>query len=367
MAAQDGRTESAAAADRPIRVLIVDDSALTRRLLTAMLSEDPGIEVVGTAADPYLARERIKQLRPDVLTLDVEMPRMDGITFLRNLMRLHPMPVVMVSSLTEKGADVTLDALALGVVDFVTKPKLDLEDGLAALGDEIREKVRVAAAAQVRAGTPGRSAPPERRPKRHLDTTDKLIALGASTGGTEAIKAVLCALPADAPGVVIVQHIPPRFSTTFAQRVDALSPLTVKEAEHGEAVLPGHAYIAPGGRHLRIRRSGGRYLCQLDDDRPVNRHRPSVDVLFESLEAAAGPNVAAALLTGMGTDGARGLLALRRSGAGTFAQDRASSVVWGMPGEAMRIGAAMRSLPLDRLADALLGHLGGSESGGAAP
>jgi two-component system, chemotaxis family, protein-glutamate methylesterase/glutaminase len=341
-----------------IRVLVVDDSALTRQLLTAMLSEDPLIDVVGTAGDPYLAREQIKRLRPDVLTLDVEMPRMDGITFLRNLMRLHPMPVVMVSSLTERGADVTLDALALGVVDFVTKPRRDLREGLAALGEEIREKVRAAAAARVRAYAPGSrddapagAAAPVRR---HLCTTDKLIALGASTGGTEAVKEVLCALPADAPGVVVVQHIPARFSTAFARRVDALAAIAVKEAEHGEAVLPGHAYIAPGGLHLQIRRSGGRYLCALEDAEPVNRHRPSVDVLFDSLEDSAGPNVAAALMTGMGTDGARGLLALKQAGAATFAQDQASSVVWGMPGEAMRLGAARRAVPLRELAATLL-------------
>lgn len=350
----------------PIRVLIVDDSALTRQLLTAMLSEDPEIQVVGTAGDPYHAREKIKQLRPDVLTLDVEMPRMDGITFLRNLMRLHPMPVVMVSSLTERGADVTLDALALGVVDFVTKPRLDVREGLALLADEIRSKVRIAAAARVHA------CPSERRgadrpftpppPLRHLRTTDKLIALGASTGGTEAIKELLCALPADAPGVVIVQHIPPRFSTAFARRVDTMTAIRVKEVEHDEVVLPGHAYIAPGGRHLRVRRSGGRYVCQLGDDAPVNRHRPSVDVLFQSLADAAGPNVAAALLTGMGTDGAQGLLALRGAGAPTFAQDHASSVVWGMPGEALRIGAVRKTFPLSKLADLLLKHAADSAS-----
>ncbi|HEY8519027.1 MAG TPA: chemotaxis response regulator protein-glutamate methylesterase [Gammaproteobacteria bacterium] len=355
---QEGRAE--AAAGRRIRVLIVDDSALVRQLLTAMLSEDPQIEVVGTAGDPYSARDRIKQLDPDVLTLDVEMPRMDGITFLRNLMRLHPMPVVMVSSLTERGADVTLDALALGVVDFVTKPRIDVRDGLTQLGDEIRAKVRAAATARLRvpqaqptgASRPAQPAPP--RPSRHLRTTDRLLALGASTGGTEAIKELLCGLPPDAPGVVIAQHIPPRFSAAFARRVDALAAITVKEAEDGEVVLAGHAYIAPGDRHLRVRRSGGRYVCRVTDDPPHNHHRPSVDVLFHSLAESAGPNVTAALLTGMGTDGARGLLALREAGARTFAQDQATSVVWGMPGEAVRLNAAERTVPLEQLAQVLL-------------
>ncbi len=348
----------------PIRVLVVDDSALVRQLLTAVLSEDPGIEVVGTASDPYRARDQIKRLRPDVLTLDVEMPRMDGLTFLRNLMRLHPMPVVMVSSLTEKGAEATLDALALGVVDFVTKPKLDIQDGLTALAEEIRAKVRAAASARI---FPASSRPAARMAargprevpvRRHLRTTDRLIGIGASTGGTEAIRELLCALPPDAPGVVIAQHIPAAFSGPFARRVDKLAAITVKEAEHGETVLPGHAYVAPGGRHLRVRRSGGRYVLHLGDDDPVNHHRPSVDVLFASLAEAAGPNAVAALLTGMGSDGARGLLALREAGARTFAQDQASSVVWGMPGEAMRLGAAERAVPLTKLAEVLLTHVG---------
>jgi len=347
----------------PIRVLVVDDSALVRQLLTAVLSEDPGIEVVGTASDPYRARDQIKRLRPDVLTLDVEMPRMDGLTFLRNLMRLHPMPVVMVSSLTEKGAEATLDALALGVVDFVTKPRLDIQDGLTALAEEIRAKVRAAASARIfpasaRPTSKTETSGPRPAPvRRHLRTTDRLIGIGASTGGTEAIRELLCALPPDAPGVVIAQHIPPAFSGPFARRVDKLAAITVKEAEHGETVLPGHAYVAPGGRHLRVSRSGGRYVLQLGDDDPVNHHRPSVDVLFASLAEAAGPNAVAALLTGMGADGARGLLALREAGARTFAQDQATSVVWGMPGEAMRIGAAERAVPLTELAGVLLAHV----------
>lgn len=358
----------------PIRVLVVDDSALVRQLLTAILEMDPGIEVVGTASDPYRAREQIKRLHPDVLTLDVEMPRMDGLTFLRNLMRLHPMPVVMVSSLTEKGADATFDALALGVIDFVTKPRLDVQDGLEALAEEIRAKVRTAASARViasagqaaakaRASAPRPAAPLHRR---HLRTTDRVIGIGASTGGTEAIRELLCALPPDAPGIVIAQHIPPAFSGPFARRVDKLAAIKVKEAEHGETLLPGHAYVAPGGRHLRVARSGGRYVLELGDDAPINHHRPSVDALFESLADAAGPNAVATLLTGMGTDGARGLLAMRTAGARTFAQDQASSVVWGMPGEAIRIGAAERAVPLAELAEILLSH-SLAESTGAPP
>src|SRR5690606_16348979 len=355
-------------ASRPIRVLVVDDSALVRQLLTAILSEDPDIDVVGTASDPYRAREEIKRLHPDVLTLDVEMPRMDGLTFLRNLMRLHPMPVVMVSSLTERGAEATLDALAIGAVDFVTKPRLDIQDGLVALANEIRAKVRAAASARIfrtstrPAAKTDTAVAHEAPARRHLRTTDRLIGLGASTGGTEAIREVLCQLPPDAPGVVIAQHIPPAFSEPFARRVDKLAAITVKEAEHGETVLPGHAYVAPGGRHLRVARSGGRYVLHVGDDDPVNHHRPSVDVLFTSLAEAAGPNAVAALLTGMGTDGARGRLALREAGARTFAQDQATSVVWGMPGEAMRIGAAERAVPLSELAAVLLAHVGAPPS-----
>jgi len=354
-------------APKPIRVLVVDDSALVRQLLSAILNEDPDIEVVGAASDPYRARDEIKRLRPDVLTLDVEMPRMDGITFLRNLMRLHPMPVVMVSSLTERGAEATLDALAVGAVDFVTKPRLDIQDGLSALAGEIRAKVRAAASARIIAASTrptGDTSVLRKAPiRRHLRTTDRLIGLGASTGGTEAIREVLCALPPDAPGVVIAQHIPAAFSGPFAQRVDKLAAITVKEAEHGETVLPGHAYVAPGGRHLRVVRSGGRYVLHVGDDDPVNHHRPSVDVLFTSLAEAAGPNAVAALLTGMGTDGARGLLAMREAGARTFAQDQATSVVWGMPGEAMRIGAAERAVPLSELAAVLLAHVDAAAPG----
>jgi len=355
----------AVAGDRhKTRVLIVDDSALVRRILTEILSEDPAIEVVGAAPDPFAARDRIKRLNPDVLTLDVEMPRMDGITFLRNLMRLRPMPVVMVSSLTERGAAVTLDALELGAVDFVAKPKIDLSHELRAYADEIREKVKTAARARVGALDPFRARTPAAVPKLSADavlaprpapirfrTTERIVALGASTGGTEAIKQVLMGLPADAPGMVITQHIPAAFSGPFAERMNAASAMVVREARDGEQILPGHVYIAPGDLHLLVERSGARYHVRLEQGPPVNRHRPSVDVMFRSVVQCAGANAVGVLLTGMGADGARGLLELREAGAPTAAQDEASSVVWGMPGEAVRLGATDAVLPLRSMAE----------------
>jgi two-component system, chemotaxis family, protein-glutamate methylesterase/glutaminase len=342
-----------------IRLLIVDDSALVRQVLTEILSAEPDIEVVGTAADPFLAREKIKALRPDVLTLDVEMPRMDGLTFLENLMRLHPLPVVMVSSLTERGAEVTLDALALGAVDFVTKPKLEVARGLREYGRELAEKVRAAAQVRVRPPAPRRAAPPaapaaESPRARSFRTTDRLIAIGASTGGTEAIREVLERMPADAPGTVIVQHIPAAFSRAFAQRMDRLSPMAVCEAHDGQPIRPGHAYIAPGDRHLRVVSDGARWVCRLDDGPAVNRHRPSVDVLFRSVATHAGRNAVGVLLTGMGEDGARGLLELRNAGAPTVVQDEASSIVWGMPGAAVKLGAAQEVQPVGAIASRLL-------------
>ena len=355
---------------RPVKVLVVDDSALVRQLLTELLQSAPGIVVVGSAPDPYVARERIKRLQPDVLTLDVEMPRMDGISFLRNLMRLRPMPVIMVSSLTERGAEVTLQALELGAVDFVTKPKLDVASGLAAYRDELVEKVRAAAAARV--GSPrerpaGRAEVLEVVPRfsadavlkadnsrRHFRTTEAVLAIGASTGGTEAIKEVLAALPPEAPGIVVTQHIPHTFSRAFAERMNRVSRMRVKEAEEGDAILPGHVLIAPGDRHLMVRRSGARYLCELSDGAAVNRHRPSVDVLFRSVAQQVGPNAVAMLLTGMGVDGARGMAEIRAQGGRTLAQDEATSVVWGMPGEAVRLGAVEQVLPLARIPAAAL-------------
>lgn len=336
-----------------VRVLIVDDSALVRQVLSEILSQDPGIEVVGTASDPLIAREKIKQLEPDVLTLDVEMPRMDGLTFLQNLMRLRPMPVVMVSSLTEAGAQVTLDALALGAVDFVTKPKLDVERGLNHYAGELCERVRQAARARVARLQPTAAAAPQATPIKYR-TTDRLIAIGASTGGTEAIRVILEQMPADAPATVITQHIPAAFSKPFAERLDRHSKMTVVQAEDDMPLLAGHAYVAPGGLHLRVQRSGARWRCRLGEDDPIRRHRPSVDALFESVAQAAGANASAALLTGMGDDGARGLLALRKAGAATMVQDEASCVVWGMPGAAYTLGAAQQVLPLSGIAGALL-------------
>jgi two-component system chemotaxis response regulator CheB len=355
----------AVTAEKRIRVLIVDDSALVRKMLTELLSSDPGIEVVGAAPDAFVAREKIKALNPDVLTLDVEMPKMDGLTFLRNLMRLRPIPVVMVSSLTDHGAEITLDALAVGAVDYLPKPKVDLA---ATLGDyriELIEKVRAAAGARVRVYEPARDAPAsELQPTRSLSadavlarsapmkfrTTDRLIAVGASTGGTEAIKDFLMGMPADAPGIVIAQHIPKAFSTPFAARMNRICPMTVYEATDGQQIRPGHAYIAPGDRHLVVVRSGARWICRLDDGSPVNRHKPSVDVLFRSVAQQAGFNAIGVLLTGMGKDGALGLKEMRDAGAPTIAQDEATSVVWGMPGEAVQIGAAVEVLPLLRVA-----------------
>ncbi len=341
-----------------IKVLIVDDSALIRQMLTEILSSDHAIEVVGAATDPIVAREKIKRLNPDVLTLDVEMPKMDGVSFLSNLMRLRPMPVVMVSSLTESGADITLQALELGAVDFVTKPKIDVASGLAEYASEIIGKVKIAAKAKVR--------PLDRKPidmdvapklsadailnknakSRHFRTTDKLIAIGASTGGTEAIKEVLMRLPPDTPGVVITQHIPAAFSKPFSLRMNGVSPMTVTQAEDGQQILPGHVYIAPGAYHLLVERDGARFVCRLNDGPAVNRHKPSVDVLFRSVAQNAGSNAIGVILTGMGDDGADGMKEMQEHGAVTIAQDEKSSVVWGMPGEAVKKGGVDEVLSL---------------------
>ncbi|HET9390028.1 MAG TPA: chemotaxis response regulator protein-glutamate methylesterase [Steroidobacteraceae bacterium] len=352
-------------ARRRIKVLIVDDSALVRSLLTDILRSDPGIEVVGVAGDAHVAREKIKLLNPDVLTLDVEMPRMDGITFLRNLMRLRPMPVVMVSSLTERGADVTLDALALGAVDYLSKPRIDLAATLKDYSEELIEKIRVAARASVRALDPLRAVAvrpsvsatamlPRLVRATPLRTTDRIVAIGASTGGTEAIKEVLTRLPPDAPGIVIAQHIPKAFSTPFARRMNDCCQLTVYEAEDGQQLLPGHAYVAPGDRHLMVVRDGARYVLRLDDGTPVNRHKPSVDVLFRSVAQNAGANAIGVLLTGMGKDGARGLKEMLEAGSQTVAQDEATSVVWGMPGEAVSLGAARHVVAIEAVAGKIL-------------
>lgn len=370
------------ASHRRIRVLIVDDSALVRQLLTEILGADPAIEIVGTAQDAYMAREKIKRFNPDVLTLDVEMPKMDGIQFLRNLMRLRPMPVVMCSSLTEKGADVTLDALALGAVDFVTKPKVDLAYRLEDYAHEIIAKVKAAARARVRAlgaeaaepaAAPGAAVNiveklsadavlPRRAEPRHFRTTEQVVAIGASTGGTEAIRDVLLRLPPDAPGIVITQHIPKAFSGAFAARMNSVSPLTVCEARDGQQILPGHVYIAPGDQHLLLVRDGAQYRCRLNDGPPVQRHKPSVDVLFRSVAQNAGPNAIGVMLTGMGRDGAEGMKEMRDAGAACIAQDEATSVVWGMPGAAHEIGAAESLHPLAAIAGRIM-QLAGERSG----
>jgi len=359
-----------------IKVLIVDDSALVRQVMTELLNADSAIEVIGTAQDPLDAREKIKKLNPDVLTLDVEMPKMDGITFLANLMRLHPLPVVMVSTLTQKGADVTFEALELGAIDFVAKPKVDVSDGLNEYAAEICEKVKTAASINVskisdrRARkasgnkTSGLSVEPKLSAdavlkkrasvKRNLKTTEKIIAIGASTGGTEAIKEVLMMMPVDSPGIVISQHIPEAFSKPFALRMDKNSAMTVYEAVDGQQILPGHVYIAPGNRHLIVERNGARYICRLNDGPPVNRHKPSVDVMFRSVAQNVGANAVGVILTGMGADGAEGLKEMLESGADTLVQDEKTSVVWGMPGEAYKIGAAEDQYPLEKIANQLL-------------
>lgn len=342
-----------------IKVLIIDDSALVRQVLTEILGQDPALEVVGSAQDPLIARNKIKELNPDVLTLDVEMPRMDGLTFLDNLMRLRPMPVLMVSSLTEKGADITLRALELGAVDYIEKPKLDVKKGLTEYAEELCAKVKQAAKSRVRANpSPISLATTERYSAdaildkgsaKHFKTTENIIAIGASTGGTEAIKEVLIKLPADTPGIVITQHIPAAFSRPFAMRMDSCSQMTVYEASDGQYILPGHVYIAPGSHHLLVERDGARYVCRLNDGSPVNRHRPAVDVMFRSVAKNVGPNAIGIILTGMGNDGAAGLLEMKEAGASTIAQDEKSSVVWGMPGESVKMNAVDKILPLDRI------------------
>ncbi|HTT07906.1 MAG TPA: chemotaxis response regulator protein-glutamate methylesterase [Gammaproteobacteria bacterium] len=365
---------------KSIRVLIIDDSALVRKLLTEILSSDPDIEVVGAVMDPHIARQKIKELNPDVLTLDVEMPRMDGLSFLRQLMRLRPMPVVMISSLTQEGAETTLDALAMGAVDFISKPKVDVANLLQDYAEEIVRKIKNAAAVKVRArvnkptstGVARQEAGPAggaldvdskysatailQRPVniKVIKTTDKIIAIGASTGGTEAIKEVLEQMPADTPAILIAQHIPSVFSNAFAQRMNRSSSMTVVEASDGQQVMPGHVYIAPGDQHLLLKRDGARYRCSLSDGPPVNRHRPSVDVLFRSVTQAAGKNAIGIILTGMGADGARGLGEMRDAGAITIAQDEKSSVVWGMPGEAVKLGAAQKIVALDQIPAAIM-------------
>ena len=345
---------------RRIKVLIVDDSAIMRQLLTSILEAEGDFEVVGTAPDPYVARDKILKLSPDVLTLDVEMPRMDGLTFLEKLMSGHPMPVVMISSLTERGCQTTLRALELGAVDFVTKPKVDVAAGLQEHVTEIAQKLRAAASAKVhpRPAAPDRSVATVAKEPLPVDalitSTHKVIAIGTSTGGTEALSDILMKFPSDAPGVVAVIHMPPGYTKSYAERLDRSCRIRVKEAEDGDRILPGHALIARGDRHLETFRSGATYSVKITDGEKVSGFRPSVDVLFRSCARFLGANAVGAILTGMGRDGAEGLLAMRRAGAHTIAQDEASCVVYGMPREAVQLNAACQILPLDRIANQLL-------------
>lgn len=349
-------SDSAAAADgKPVRVLIVDDSALIRQMLTEMLGADPGLLVVGTAADPLVAREKIKKLNPDVITLDIEMPRMDGLTFLHKLMTLRPTPVVLVSTLTQQGAEAALRGLELGAVDYCAKPLLDVRHGMTGLREELIGKVKAAAKARVMRTRAGRAAPELREVLDHrLSAEGRVVAIGASTGGVEALQELLTALPVSAPGILVTQHMPAGFTAAFARRMNERCAVTVAEATDGARVMPGHVFIANGDRHLQLARSGSQLLCRLSDGPPVSGHRPSVDVLFRSVAAVAGRSATGVILTGMGRDGADGLLAMRRAGARTLGQDEASCLIYGMPKAAMQAGAVERELPLSRLAQAIL-------------
>ena len=342
-----------------IKVLIVDDSALIRSVMSEIISSQPDMEVVGVAPDPLVARELIKQTNPDVLTLDVEMPKMDGLDFLEKLMRLRPMPVVMVSSLTERGSEITMRALELGAVDFVTKPKISIQSGMREYTELIADKIRAAAKARIKPRTlaPVDKASALPQIRNPLTSSEKLIIIGASTGGTEAIREFLMQMPSDCPGILITQHMPEGFTTSFARRLDSLCKISVREAAGDERVLPGHAYIAPGHSHLLLARSGANYVTKIDQGEPVNRHRPSVDVLFRSAAQAAGKNAVGVILTGMGKDGAAGMLEMRNAGAYNFAQDEASCVVFGMPREAIALGGANEVGALTALPGMVLGYL----------
>jgi two-component system, chemotaxis family, protein-glutamate methylesterase/glutaminase len=337
-----------------IRVLIVDDSALIRQILTDILSKAPGITVVGTAPDPIVAREKIRMLNPDVLTLDLEMPRMDGLTFLSRLMALRPMPVLVISTLTQKGADAAIRAMELGAVDYVPKPLLGIADGMAELGAEIVAKVRAAALARPRARNETAVQAPPLVADPRLSTAGRIVAVGASTGGVEALQRMLTRLPATSPALLITQHMPPGFTTAFANRLDGQCAITVLEATDGRRVLPGHAYIAPGARHLELRRSGAHYECRVHEGPAVSGHRPSVDVLFRSVAATVGAHALGIILTGMGRDGADGLLEMRKAGARTLGQNEASCVIYGMPKAAMQAGAVQTEMPLERLTEAIV-------------
>ena len=338
------------------KVVVVDDSALVRSILTEIINRQHDMECIGAAADPLVAREMIRNLNPDVITLDVEMPRMDGLDFLSRLMRLRPMPVVMVSTLTERGAEVTLKALELGAIDFVAKPKIGVADGIRLLAQDITDKIRIASKAHIRRAP---AAPVKAVTMASLGkaSTEKIIFIGASTGGTEATKDVLINLPADSPAVVITQHMPPGFTKSYAARLDGLCKIRVKEAQDGERILPGHGYIAPGGMHLSVERSGANYIARVQDGEPINRHKPSVEALFLSAAKVVGPNAIGIMLTGMGADGARAMKVMKDAGSYNYCQDEASCVVFGMPREAIAAGAADEVLPLNQIAAKVLERL----------
>jgi len=336
-----------------IKVLVIDDSALIRKVLTEIINSEADMTVIDTASDPLEAREKIKKLNPDVLTLDVEMPKMDGITFLKNLMRLRPMPVIMVSTLTEAGAEITLEALSIGAVDCVAKPNAS-GTRMDEIQEELVQKIRAAASASISSIERVCNRYPlkkrETKESEYRPRSNFLIAIGASTGGTEAIKEVLIDLPENIPPIVIAQHIPPGFSASYAARLDSLCAIKVHEAQDGQPITAGHAYIAPGGCHLAIKRVGSGLVCDVNQNERVNRHRPSVDVLFESVSTTMKNNALGVLLTGMGNDGAQGLLSMKQAGAYTLIQDKDSCVVWGMPGVAFNLNAHEVMLPLSKIA-----------------
>ncbi len=348
---------------KKITVIVVDDSALIRKLLTEIINDQPDMEVIGTAADPLVAREMIREKNPDVLTLDVEMPKMDGLDFLEKLMRLRPMPVVMVSTLTEKGSDITFRALELGAVDFIAKPRIDIASGLKEYGNNIANKIRIAKSARLKrsaAMTVTKSATADAvlpAISNRIASTEKLIIVGASTGGTEAIKEFLIQMPPDSPGILVTQHMPEGFTKSFANRLNSICKISVVEAKGGERVLPGHAFIAPGHSHLLLKRSGANYMTELNQGEPVSRHRPSVDVLFRSAANCAGKNAVGVILTGMGKDGAAGMLEMHKAGAYNFAQDEASCVVFGMPKEAIAAGGVDEIVSLKDMAKCVLSKL----------
>jgi two-component system chemotaxis response regulator CheB len=330
-----------------------------RQLLTQILASDPELEVVGTAGDPFVAREKIKALNPDVLTLDIEMPRMDGLTFLEKLMRGHPMPVVMISSLTDKGADTTFRALSLGAIDYVSKPKVDVSNGTIEQANEILAKVKAAARARVRLPSKQTSPATPSGKTYHFSATHKVVAIGSSTGGTEALKDLLSPLPADFPGIVIVQHMPETFTRQFSERLDSLCKIRVKEAQDGDHILPGHALLAPGGHHMTVVRRGMEYGVHVYRGERVNLHMPSVDVLFSSCARNMGKNALGVILTGMGADGAKGMLEMKQAASFNIAQDESTCVVFGMPREAILLNAVDQVLPLDQIPNALLQRLAG--------